>query len=158
MFLPTSTGDMLDSSEHVYLSQRHVTSPVLLYDGNCGFCDGAVKFILRRDPGGALRFATVQGALGTAVVSRHPELANVDSMIWVEGSGAAERVWTRSDCVLRSGRYLGGIWRALAALGYVVPRRLRDAAYDAFARRRYRWFGTSENCELPPPEERARFM
>jgi predicted DCC family thiol-disulfide oxidoreductase YuxK len=135
-----------------------VIAPVLLYDGNCGFCDGAVKFILRRDPGGEVRFATVQGAYGASVVSRHPELAGVDSLIWVEGSGASERVWIRSDGALRSARYLGGIWRALGALGYLVPRPIRDAAYDAFARRRYRWFGTSENCELPKPEELARFI
>ena len=135
-----------------------LTSPVLLYDGECGFCDRTVKFALRRDQGGPLRFATLQGAYGAALVSRHPELAHVDSLVWVEANGAVERVWVRSAGALRLARYVGGIWSILAGIAMLVPRPLRDAAYDAFARRRYRWFGTSENCELPTPEERARFI
>jgi predicted DCC family thiol-disulfide oxidoreductase YuxK len=93
-----------------------------------------------------------------AVVERHPDLAGVDSLIWVEGDGPNERVWVRSAGAMRLGRYVGGAWGLLAALGAIVPRPLRDAAYDAFAKRRYRWFGTSESCELPTPEERHRFI
>ena len=133
-------------------------APVLLYDGNCGFCDRTVKFALKRDPGGILRFASLQGAYGTEVQARHPELAGVDSLVWVEGSRKTERVWVRSDGALRFAAYVGGVWGVMAVLGRIVPRALRDAAYDAFARRRYRWFGTSANCKLPQPHELARFI
>ena len=133
-------------------------APVLLYDGECGFCDRAVKFALRRDPGGALRFATIQGRYGAAVMMRHPTLAAVDSLVWVEGSGSTERVWVRSDGTLRLMAYVGGVWGVVAFVGRLIPRVLRDAAYDAFARRRYRWFGTSANCKLPSPEELSRFI
>jgi predicted DCC family thiol-disulfide oxidoreductase YuxK len=133
-------------------------SPVLLYDAECGFCDRTVKFALRRDPRGSLRFAALQSDFGTAVLARHPEVANVDSLVWVESSGNSERVWARSDGALRLARYIGGVWRPLGAVARLVPRRLRDAAYDAFARRRYRWFGKSDSCELPTPEERRRII
>ena len=48
-------------------------SPVLLYDGLCGFCDGTVQFILRHDRKKTLRFATLQGDYARGVIDRHPE-------------------------------------------------------------------------------------
>jgi predicted DCC family thiol-disulfide oxidoreductase YuxK len=135
-----------------------VTTPVLLYDGDCGFCDRAVKFAMRHDPSGALRFAALQGDYAAGILVRHPELRGVDSLIWVESNGAGERVWMRSDGALRLGEYLGGVWGIASRVGAVLPRSLRDAAYDAFARRRYRWFGRADQCALPTPEERQRFL
>lgn len=135
-----------------------IATPVILYDGNCGFCDGTVKFVLRRDPHGPLRFAALQSEYGQSLIARHPSLAGVDSVVWAEQVDGAEMVRVRTDAALRLGSYLGGLWRLLAALGRLVPRVVRDAAYDAFVRRRYRWFGTAEGCELPSAAERARFI
>jgi predicted DCC family thiol-disulfide oxidoreductase YuxK len=135
-----------------------VNAPILLYDGVCGFCDGIVRFILRWDGGGSMRFATLQGALSQRLVMRHPELAGVDSLILVEDPDSpTERVFVRSDGALRVARYLGGPWKAALVL-HVVPRFVRDAAYDAFARIRYRVFGRYDTCPLPTPEQRARFL
>jgi predicted DCC family thiol-disulfide oxidoreductase YuxK len=132
--------------------------PVLLYDGLCGFCNGTVQFVLPRDRRGVLRFATLQGDFGRAVVERHPELAGVDSLILVErGTGGAEVVYVRSAGALRVAHHLGGAWR-LAGLLQIVPRVVRDGAYDAFARVRYRLFGRYDACPLPSPEQRARFL
>ena len=131
--------------------------PVLLYDGNCGFCDSTVKFVLRHDRRGTLRFAPLQGAYGTEVRARHPALANVDSVLWVERINGTERVLVRSDAALRLAKYLGGFWH-LARVGAVLPRVVRDFCYDAFAKRRYRWFGKVDACELPDASVRARFV
>jgi predicted DCC family thiol-disulfide oxidoreductase YuxK len=133
--------------------------PVLLYDGLCGFCDGTVQFILAHDPRGTLRFATLQGDYGRGVIARHPELANVDSLVLVEPDPAsgAERVYVRSTGALRLARYLGGAWHVARVVG-IVPRFVRDLAYDAFARIRYRVFGRYDSCPIPTPEQRARFI
>ena len=66
-----------------------------------------------------------------------------------------ERVLVKSDAVCAILDRLGGVWR-IAALARWLPRRIRDAAYDAFVRRRYRWFGRFDECPLPSPELRAR--
>ena len=64
----------------------------------------------------------------------------------------------RSAAVLYTLEHLGGVWRVLAALGRLVPPRLRDALYDAVAATRYRVFGTkTEACPLLPPALRQRF-
>lgn len=131
---------------------------MLLYDGTCGFCAASVRFILRRDRRHTLRFAALDSGAGREVRARHPELAGVDSMIWVEApGGAGERVLIRSDAALRIGRYLGGPWRA-AAIGRLVPRPLRDAAYDFVARHRHRIVAEPAHCYVPPPDVRRRFI
>jgi predicted DCC family thiol-disulfide oxidoreductase YuxK len=65
--------------------------------------------------------------------------------------------YDRSTAVLRVARRLRAPWPLLFAF-IVVPRPLRDWAYDIVARRRYRWFGRRETCMVPTPELRARFV
>ena len=133
--------------------------PVLLYDGLCGFCDGTVQFILEHDRHGTLRFATLQGEYARGVIARHPELQGVDSLVLVEpaNDSTSERVSVRSAGALRLARYLGGPWHLARAVA-IVPRFLRDWAYDGFARVRYRVFGRYDSCPIPSPEQRARFI
>ncbi len=80
-------------------------------------------------------------------------------MIWVEpaGGGAPERVFVRSAAALRVAAYLGGAW-TLARAAWLLPRPLRDAAYDLLARHRHRFPGASAACFVPPREVRARFL
>ena len=132
-------------------------APVLLYDGVCGFCNRAVQLILGRDRRGTMRFAALQSDYGRAVVERHPELRDVDSVVFVEQTRDSERVHVRSDAALKVAAYLGGFWKIFLA-ARVVPRGLRDYCYDLFARNRYRFFGKYDSCMLPPPEVRARFL
>jgi predicted DCC family thiol-disulfide oxidoreductase YuxK len=149
-----------------YLSQMSATgralpndTPVLLYDGECGLCAGSVQFILRHEPAHrreALRFAPLQGELGLSVRSRHHELAQVDSVVWFEPSPSGGRVRYHSAAGLAVLRHLGGPWRVLAALGWLVPSPLRDAVYRAIARRRFDLVAPA--CLLPSPEQRERFL
>ena len=132
--------------------------PVLLYDDTCGFCDESVQLVLRHDRRGTLQFASLYGAFGAAIRARHPQLADVDSMLWVEPSAAGgERVFARSAGVLRLATYLGGIWRVLL-LGYVLPASLRDALYAFVARHRHQIAGPPEHCIALSPEIRQRFL
>jgi predicted DCC family thiol-disulfide oxidoreductase YuxK len=136
-------------------------SGILLYDGTCGFCAKSVQFVLAHEKRRhSLRFAPLQSDLGMDVQRRHPELVNVDSVIWLEpgAGGAAESVSVRSTAVFHTLRYLGGAWAVLAALGAVVPRVLRDAVYDFVARHRHKIIRADPSCLLPSPEQRARFL
>ena len=139
-------------------SSESAPAPVLLYDGICGFCNSAVSTILRLDRHGTLRFAALDSEVSRGVIARHPDLADVDSMVFVEHLGQPdERVTVRSAAALRVADYLGGPWRALLAAG-LIPESVRDRLYDGFARVRYRVFGTHDTCPIPAPEVRARFL
>ena len=136
--------------------------PILLYDGDCGFCARSVQFLLAREGRDrSLRFATLQGPAGEAARRARPDLAGIDSVLWVEpdAEGRFARVLVRSDAALRALTDLGGGWRVLAALGRLAPRGLRDAIYDLVARHRLRLAGRADpSCLLPTPEQRARFV
>jgi predicted DCC family thiol-disulfide oxidoreductase YuxK len=134
---------------------------LLLYDGTCGFCAESVQFVLRHEGGNrSLRFASLQSPTGTAVRARHPELEGVDSVIWYEpgGTDGNDVVLVRSRAVLRTLRYLGGIWSALAAIGAIIPRAIRDRIYDFVARHRHRLVRGGDVCVLPTPDQRQRFL
>lgn len=133
-------------------------APVLLYDGVCGFCNGAVQTILRFDRDGTLQFAALDGDFARAVIDRHPSLRDVDSVVFVENPGLPdERVSVRSAAALRVADYLGGPWKAFLVAG-AIPAPARDWLYDRFAGVRDRVFGKHDSCPVPPPEVRARFV
>jgi predicted DCC family thiol-disulfide oxidoreductase YuxK len=129
--------------------------PLLLYDGVCALCNGAVTFVLKRDRGGAVRFAPLQGETAAKLLAGRPALAGIDSMIWIDSSGAA---FTRSAAALAIARQVGGVWAILASLARIVPAALRDALYDLVARARYRIFGRYDACPVPPADVRSRFL
>ncbi|QNI06542.1 DUF393 domain-containing protein [Mycobacterium kubicae] len=133
-------------------------APVLLYDGVCGFCNRGVQTILRFDRKGTLRFAALESDFARAVIERHPEIEDVDSVVFVDKPGErAERVAIRSDAVFRVIDYLGGPWQLLH-VARVIPSPLLDWLYDRVADNRYRIFGKYDACPLPAPEVRARFL
>ncbi len=133
--------------------------PILLYDGTCGFCAESVQLVLRHDRRRTLRFAALQGAFGTEIRGRHPELDGIDSVVWVDppSNGRDGRVLVRSDAAIRVAAYLGG-WFALAQAARLLPRALRDSAYDTVARHRHRLLGSGPSCLIPAPEVRERFL
>ena len=131
---------------------------VLLYDGLCGFCDRVVQFVLAHDRRGTMKFAPLQGAYALSVLSRHPDMQNIDSLVLVRVSDGIETVTAQSAAVADILRYLGGGWSGIAALMRVVPRFVADTGYAAFAAIRYRVFGKYDSCPIPTPEQRARFI
>jgi predicted DCC family thiol-disulfide oxidoreductase YuxK len=133
--------------------------PVLLYDDSCGFCNAAVQTVLRHEKKRTLRFASLRGEYGLDFRARHPEFDAVDSMIWFSPAVGApgEFIAIRSDAALATADYMGGLFR-FAAAARLVPRSLRDTAYDFVARHRHRLLPPTQECLIPSPDQRARFL
>jgi predicted DCC family thiol-disulfide oxidoreductase YuxK len=132
---------------------------VVLYDGACGLCSSLVQFLLSHDRHGVFSFASLQSAVGKSLVERsggNPcELASF--YVVANYRTGASRAFTRGDAALFVADALGWPWRA-AQIGRLVPRAIRDRAYDLVARSRYRVFGRYERCLVPRPEFRNRFI
>lgn len=130
-----------------------MSEALLLYDGECGFCQRGVRFLYERDPTGRIHFASLRSARGREELRRHglPEDTS-DTMVLLHSG----RALVRSSGALRAGTLLRWPWRALAWLGLAVPRPLRDAVYRWIAARRHR-LDHGRACPVPPPHVRPRF-
>jgi len=132
---------------------------VILFDGVCNLCEGAVKFIVRRDPHGRFAFAPLQSPVaarllreaGGADAAGPPDAS--DSMILIDVDG----VHLRSDAALRIARRLRAPWSAVWVFRF-LPRPMRDGLYRFIAHHRYGWFGRKEACMVPTPELQRRFL
>ncbi len=127
---------------------------VVLIDGVCHLCQGLVRFIIPRDPKGRFLFASLQSEVAAKLLNGAGlESGQLSTVVLLEDGV----YYTESAAVLRIARKLRFPWPA-AYLFILVPRSLRNALYKFVARNRYRWFGRDEQCLLPTPEIRQRFL
>jgi len=128
--------------------------PVVLFDGVCNLCNRSVAHIIRNDPKGRFRMASLQSTAGRELVAGHSLDGDaMDTVVLIEKG----RVYTKSEAALRIARRLRGPSRFWWTARF-VPRPLRDAVYDLVSRYRYRWFGRREECMVPGPGVRDRFL
>ena len=100
-----------------------------------------------------IAYAWLQSETGKSLAATYGiDSIREDSFVLVSGNKAL----TRSDAVLEVFRLLGGAWKIITVLR-IIPRAWRDALYDAIAKRRYRWFGKKDSCQLLPEEYLKRF-
>lgn len=149
---------MQASAEDPVSVARTAERRLVLYDGECGFCDRLVQWLLVRDPIGRFQFAPLAGSTARAILTRHPEVPRgLDSLIYVSGSGSDERIEWESRGAFLIFKELGYPWAVLAWPRF-LPRFITDLGYRLFARIRYRVFGRLDTCRVPGPSERARFL
>jgi predicted DCC family thiol-disulfide oxidoreductase YuxK len=137
---------------------------LVLFDGYCGLCNRAVRWLLRRDRRDRMRFAPLESAKVAGIVARGgvdaPVLKARPSTILVmrDVGKPAERILIRSDAVLEILRELPQPWPTVAVALRLIPRAVRDLAYRLVARWRYRIWGRLDSCPLPSLDERDRFL
>lgn len=130
-------------------------SPVMLFDGKCVFCNGAVNFALEREEEPLLRFAALQSEAGLAL-SRHYGLPTSDFRTFVIIHDG--KAYTRYDAALQLAYLIGGRWARLAGiLDKLVPGFIGNPVYSLLWPLR-KIFGAHEQCMLPSPELRRRLL
>ncbi len=130
------------------------SAPIMLFDGVCNVCNASVQFILKHERAPTIQFASLQSARGRELIAKHGLDGDISTVVWLEG----DRLFTRSSAIVASLKHLKGVWPALSWLLWVVPKPLRDLGYILFAKNRYRLFGKRDECMVPTPELRARFL
>ena len=130
---------------------------VIFFDGYCVACNKMVDFLLDKNSVGSFRFATLQSEIAkiTLPASGYPlqSVQNVDNLVYIR----LGKLMIKSNAMLSIAVDIGGVYKATALL-YVIPKLIRDVIYDAFARRRYGWFGKNEFCRVPTVNELTRFL
>lgn len=127
---------------------------IVFFDGVCNLCHSGVQTILKNDRKGHFMFAPLQGETAkvklTEFLKEHP---GIDSIILLQD----EKIYSKSTAVLRIARYLRFPLN-LAFTFIIVPAFIRNAIYDWVATNRYKWYGKQNECWLPTPELKAKFL
>ncbi|QGY42341.1 DUF393 domain-containing protein [Maribellus comscasis] len=126
--------------------------PLIIFDGVCNLCNGAVDFVLSRDSKKQFRFVALQSEAGEKVCRELQIPAETDSVIlyW------KKELFTESEAALEIVRLLPVPWK-WAAIFKIIPKKPRDKIYRWIAKNRYRWFGQKQTCRLPSPQEKQFF-
>lgn len=126
---------------------------IILFDGECVFCDHSVQFILKRDVEKVFLFASLQSDVGQQLLKQYNVDSSMDSIVVIY----QEKAYTQSDAAIVIAQQFKGFWRMLGVVK-VLPKWLRDKMYVVIAKNRYRLFGKMETCRIPTKEERSRFL
>ena len=127
--------------------------PVILFDGVCNLCSGSVQFILKRDKEKKFLFTSLQSNHGQDLLKRSSlPMDTFNSFILFEDG----KIITRSTAALKIFSQLKG-WKWVKIF-WIVPKFIRDAFYNLIAKNRYKWFGKRNECWLPTPDLKARFL
>jgi predicted DCC family thiol-disulfide oxidoreductase YuxK len=136
---------------------------LLLYDGLCGFCNNAVRWVIKHDHADHFRFAPQQSVLAANLlahsgIDREAMLAGNSVYLLLNPGTANQQLLTRSDVGVNIMMLLGGRWRILGKTLRAIPPFLRNAAYSLFARNRYRFTRKYQSCPIPTAAERIKFL
>jgi predicted DCC family thiol-disulfide oxidoreductase YuxK len=127
---------------------------ILLFDGICNLCNGAVRFVIERDPARKFKFAALQSVTGRQWLEKMGLTEeNTDSFVFIQG----DHYYLRSSAALRVLKEIGGGWKIFYVF-MIIPKPLRDFVYNLVARSRYRIFGKRETCMVPTPDLQDRFI
>jgi predicted DCC family thiol-disulfide oxidoreductase YuxK len=127
---------------------------IVLFDGVCNLCNGTVQFIIRRDPDAKFRFASLQSNAGQEWMRHFGKDPSVLHSVLVIRNG---KLYERSDAALLIAANLRGPISAMRVFR-IIPRFIRDAAYNFIAGNRYNVFGKQNECMIPTSELRERFL
>ena len=133
---------------------KQSTHRIILFDGVCNLCNGAVNFVIQRDTSNIFKFAPLQENAGTVLLKKYAiSFQKLDSIVLIEN----DKVYVKSSSALRIARKMSGLWPLLYVC-VVIPRFIRDGVYDFIAKNRYKWFGRKEQCMIPTPDFREKFL
>ncbi|WP_436793050.1 thiol-disulfide oxidoreductase DCC family protein [Actinospongicola halichondriae] len=132
---------------------------LVFYDGVCGLCAWAVRWLLDHDPHGRLQFAPIQGETAASLGIEWDDDAppSEASVIFLDSTGPEPRIEHRSRAVAAA-LEAAGSWPVARLLIRATPRPLADVVYRFVAAIRYRIWGKHDQCEIPSPERRSRFL
>ena len=129
-------------------------SKIILFDGVCNLCNGAINFIIKRNSKATLKFASLQSDTGKQLLKEYNiDPLKTDSIVLIDSNKA----FLKSDAALRIAKDLDDAYPLLYSF-MIIPAFIRNSIYDLIARNRYKWFGKKESCMIPTPDLKSRFL
>lgn len=128
---------------------------IVLFDGVCNLCDNAVQFIIKHDKKDVFRFASLQSQIGQEIIKKIGiDVSKIDSIILYEPGIA---YYYKSEAALNIATDLSGAVSLLVVFK-IFPAGFSNYFYDYIAKNRYSWYGKKDNCMIPSPELKSKFL
>jgi predicted DCC family thiol-disulfide oxidoreductase YuxK len=117
---------------------------IIIFDGECAFCNKSVLFIRKRNTKDNLWYCSSQSEVARQLLSNFQiEVSPQDSLIYIKNG----KSYYYSDAPLEIAKELDHFW-AMLSLFLIVPKVIRHGAYRFIAKRRKLIMGTTESCSL----------
>ncbi|HLR15685.1 MAG TPA: DCC1-like thiol-disulfide oxidoreductase family protein [Bacillota bacterium] len=126
---------------------------IILFDGDCHFCNKSVQFIIKRDPKAIFSFAPLQGPTGERLKKEYELPSSSDSFILIENG----HMYEESTAALRVAKQLKGMWK-LSYVGIIIPKPIRNGVYRIIANNRRKLLRKEGPCPIPTPEMKNRML
>ncbi len=125
---------------------------IVFYDGDCGFCNRSVAFILKNDQTKSIQFASIQSDFTQKLFAeRNWNTPDLSTFYFLEN----EQLFAKSTAAIKLSKHFSFPQSWLQGM-IIVPRFIRDFVYNFIAKRRYRI--SNGYCYAPNKEERGRFV
>jgi len=127
---------------------------IIFFDGVCNLCNSSVNFIIKRDRKNIFYFASLQSDVAKDILGKnYPSSGTFDTILYLENN----KLFTYSTAILRIGKKLPFPYPLFYAF-IIVPPFIRNYIYGIISRNRYKWFGKKDQCMIPAPGLKAKFL
>ncbi|MFZ1702869.1 MAG: DCC1-like thiol-disulfide oxidoreductase family protein [Saprospiraceae bacterium] len=131
------------------LSEKH---PIIVYDGECHFCNYWVQFILKRDKNNRFYFADRHSNSGKNILNSLDEnWKNIDSIFVYKNR--LPYVYTSAVEII-----LTTVKHPLSFILRGIPKNIADFFYKLIAKNRHNIPGFKKECVIPTVEQKSRFL
>jgi len=124
---------------------------ILFYDGDCGFCNSSVQFVLKHRRHSQIYFATLQSDFAKDLLKTRGIDIKLDTLYLLKNN----TIYDKSSGALQLTSELKSPFPILKVF-YIIPKFIRDTFYTYIAERRHKIQHGS--CVLPTDEEKELFL
>ena len=128
---------------------------IILFDGVCNLCNSSINYVIDKDVKDEFRFLALQSNLGKELqnyLGISPD--NLDSIILYIPN---EAYYIKSTAAFKIISSFSGLWKLILIFN-IIPTSIRDIVYDLIAKNRYKWYGKQEQCRIPTPKLKSKFL
>jgi len=125
----------------------------VFYDGDCGFCNHWVQWILENDKKDQFLFSSLQSDFGQQFLNERGLENKTFSTLYLWKPGSFYMM--KSQAALAIARIIGGRYGLIGHLNF-IPKFITDFGYDIVAKNRQKL--AAGKCFLPNPEQRKKFI
>lgn len=129
---------------------------LILFDGVCNLCNNSVQYVIKHDKKNKFLFAHLQSEVGESIIEEFSiDTKRTDSILLYNPQVKSIKI--KSSAAIGIAKHLGFPLN-LMVIFYILPNFIRNWVYDYIAKNRYKWYGKKEECMIPTPDLKSKFL